>query len=181
MVHWPVILQQFEMEPKENDTLLEGKIPSKEGPGGAGSYTTHVKGTIVMCVNAFLIGLSGICVQGLERRIPDFELNAIRFAGAWIVAVFISGILKVRPVVSIKEAPWVGLYSFTGVSCTSVYYIAVTFISLSTEETIYHTTQLFGGLVIFWILLGERPTVEKVVAVILCAIGILFVVQQNEI
>ena len=89
--------------------------------------------------------------------------------------------MKVWPVVQRKEIAWVGVYSFAGASCTAVYFIAVTFIPLATEESIYHTTQLFGGLVTFWILLRERPTVERIAAVILCAGGVILVVQPDII
>ena len=121
-----------------------------------------VKGIVAICITALFASLSGTCVQGLQRRIPDFELNSIRSVIAWIPVAGYCLIRKISPMVNgRKDAVWVAVYAVVLFSSTAAFFACVTFIPMAMEESIYHTTQIFGGLVLFWIIVGEKPTMWK--------------------
>ena len=170
------------MDEKLDERELLTKADPKENKGGTAESTIRsVKGVVVVCLVAFLSSLSAVCVQGLGRRFPDYELNAIRSVSGWITITGVSLLFKIYPVVKRKEIVWLAIYACLGFISTTTYFMAVTFVSMATEESVYHTTQIFTGFVLFWVILKEKPTLEKAVAVVLCAVGVFLVVQPDFI
>ena len=136
---------------------------------------------ICACVSALCIRLSAVCVQWLNRSVPDFELNAARNGFAWVVSVVVLIVIRKPPVLEGRDKILTVIYAALISVDTIGLYISVTFIPLATQESIMDTTNLFGGLILFWIFLKEKPTTEKVVAVILCGVGVFLVLQPDFI
>ena len=134
-----------------------------------------------MCLTVLFASLSAICVQGLERRIPDFELNAVRSVIAWLPFAGYCFLNKINPYVTGKDRTCVALYAGIIFVATVAYFTCVTFIPMATEESIYHTTQMFGGMILFGIIVKEKPTVEKAFAAMICTSGVFLVVQPDFI
>ena len=151
-----------------NKKLVRGKLISATG-------------VLSMCVCAFVVATSSICVQGLQRAIPDFELNAIQNGFAWILTALLCVLTKTSPKLPKKDFAKIGLYSGLLFSDTMGLYTSVTFIPLATQQAFYNTTTLVGGLLLLWTLMKLRPTVDKVVSVLLYAAGIVLVLQPDFI
>ena len=157
-----------EKESLLNKKLIRGKFISATG-------------ILSMCVCAFVVAASSVCVQGLQRAVPDFELNAIRNGFAWILTALICLLTKTSPILPKKDFAKIGLYSGLLFFDTIGLYTSVTFIPLATQQAFYNTTTLVGGLVLLWTLMKLRPTVDKVVSILLCASGIVLVLQPDFI
>ena len=148
--------------------LIQGKLISATG-------------ILSMCVCAFVVAASSICVQGLQRVVPDFELNAIRNGFAWILTALICALTKMSPKLHKKNFAQIGLYSGLLFFDTMGLYTSVTFIPLATQQAFYNTTTLVGGLILLWTFMKLRPTVDKVISVLLCASGIVLILQPDFI
>ena len=157
-----------EKENLVNKKLIRGKLISATG-------------VLSMCVCAFVVAASSICVQGLQRAVPDFELNAIRNGFAWMLTALLCVLTKTSPKLPKKDFTKIGLYSGLLFFDTMGLYTSVTFIPLATQQAFYNTTTLVGGLLLLWTLMKLRPTVDKVVSVLLCAAGIVLVLQPDFI
>ena len=128
-----------------------------------------------------LLVTSAASVQLLERRIPDFELNALRFGTAGVIFAIVIFFNKICPIVPKFEIPSVlGFVTFTFCATVSTY-TAVTFISLSSFQSIYLSSCIVSGIILFAIFLKEQITLKMVFAAILCCIGVLLVIQPQFI
>ena len=47
----------------------------------AGGYTSELAGIVVTCLAILCYSTGDVCVQGLDKRIPVLQLNAIRLTG----------------------------------------------------------------------------------------------------
>ena len=163
------------MDKKEKSKLLENdKAKTAEN---SGSMTTTIKGVLVLSVSVFMGALSGICVQGLDGKIPDFELNTLRCTFALVCFSAFSCCRKLSPVLRGKEIAWVAIYGFLGITSTLTYFISVTRISMASEEAVYHTSQMFGGMIMLWMIIGEKPSVQNIASVVLCLLGVILIFQ----
>ena len=141
------------------------------------SMTTTVKGVLFLSVSVFMAALSGICVQGLNGKIPDFELNTLRCTFAFLCFSVFSCFRKASPVLRGKEVAWLAIYGFLGTTSTLTYFISVTWISMASEEAIYHTSQMFGGMILLRMIIGEKPSVQNFASLVLCLLGVILIFQ----
>ena len=134
-----------------------------------------------MLAYTLLAATSKICVQMLEKAVPDFELNAIRCGLTMgCLAVYFVG-TKTWPIVNRKYWISVGLLCiFTNV-CSLTLFIAVTLISLSSVESVLVTCQVITSLVIFTLINKEKITWDKLLAVPVCSTGVILVLQPTFI
>ena len=58
-----------------------------------------------------------------------------------------------------------------------ILYISVRWISLASEEAVYHTSQMLGGMILLWMIIGEKPSVQNIASVVLCLLGVLLIFQ----
>ena len=165
------------MESSESDSLCGTTKGEKENS----SYDIF-KGILAAFAWVPLLVTSAASVQLLERRIPDFELNALRFGTAGIL--FTSGLIFFtdrRPVIPTSEITSVmGFVTFTFCSTVSIY-AAVPFISLSSFQSIYLSTGIVSGVILFAIFLKEKITFKMMSASVMCCFGVLLVIQPQFI
>ena len=143
-------------------------------------YTGTIKGLLSVFTVSCLLVLSSTFVQLLDRRIPDFELNALRSMAGLVLTLLTAFYTRELPVVPISEilsTLCFGLFSFTGVS----FYVAITFIPLSTAESILLTSAIVFSSVLFAIFGQELITLANLTSAIVCITGVLLIVQPESI
>ena len=160
---------------KEKSKLLENATSGTAD--NSASMTTTVKGVSFLSVSVSMAALSAICVQGLNGKIPDFELNTLRCTFAFLSFSIFSCVHRVSPLLRGKEAAWLAIYGFLGTTSTLTYYISVTWISMASEEAVYHTSQILGGMILLWMIIGEKPSAQNIASVVLCLLGVIFIFQ----
>ena len=164
------------MDKEEENKLLEN-AGTRTAEDSGSMRTTTIKGVLFLSVSVFMAALSGICVQGLDGEIPDFELNTLRCTFAFLCFSVFSCFYKLNPVLRGKEVAWVTIYAILGTTSTLTYYISVTWISMASEEAVYHTSQMLGGMILLWTIIGEKPSVQNIASVVLCLLGVLLIFQ----
>ena len=130
----------------------------------------------------FYIGcivLSTVCVQLLERTIPDFELNFIRCLFGLIV---FSGYFVLRrhsPLVP-KSGIIITVAYGTVVTGTSLCnYISVAFIPLASFQSLKTTANITLSVIIFAIFAQENTFIKNILSAMICVTGVLMIVQPE--
>ena len=141
------------------------------------SYPESVKGIIAVFSAVILYTASATCVQLLERRIPDLELNAFR-CGIPLIFYSIGFIMMQRwPMIDRSEIGSTLLYSLAGSSSKMGEFVAVTFLPAAAVSCLYSTSRITFGLLLFSLLLKEGVTVKKTLFAVMCVCGVILVVQ----
>ena len=144
------------------------------------SWAMFVCGYICVFVWPFMTAVSTVCVQALERRIPDFELDMVRFLCAFLLCSCGFVARQANPIVKGKDdIVALVLCSVTEFVLISCKYIAVTSIPLVTSQALIDSTLLIVGFFAFLVILNEKPTKIKTVSVLLALVGILLVLQPE--
>ena len=141
--------------------------------------TSSTKGIAAMLGYVFFTSTSRVCVQMLEKAVPDFELNAIRCGFTLPCMGVYFAVKKIWP--TVKRENWisVGLLCFFNNISSLALYISVTLIPLASSESCTVTFQIISSLVIFTIINKERITWDKLLAVPVCSTGVLLVLQPT--
>ena len=146
------------------------------------SYFQKAKGILAAFAYVPLLVISSTGVQLLQRQIPDLELNAIRFGTAGIlfsIAIIIAtGKLPVVPISEIKSVMGMGTVTFCS---TIAIFTGVTYVPLSTAQSIYLSSCLVCGVILFAIVLDEKIAFKSVLFVTFCCSGVLLVIQPGFI
>ena len=114
-------------------------------------------------------------MQLLERAVPDFELNAFRTATSLSVHVLVLLYKKEWPRVPRSETVAVSATCFLSAVIPLMYYISVTFLPLTSAETLKVTTCTASGVPLFAIFIQEKITVKRLLFAVLCICGIFLV------
>ena len=154
----------------ENKQLLEIYDKPK-------SYLESVKGIIAVLSVVILYTASATCVQLLERRIPDFELNMFRSGIPLIFYVIGLMMMQRWPMIDRSEIVGTVLYSLAGSNCKMGEFVAVTFLPAATVSCLFSTSSITFGLPLFALLLKETVTVRKIMLAVMCVCGVILVVQ----
>ena len=167
------------MEKKESltevDSLFRASSDQKEE-----SKINKCKGILVSFAWVPLTVVSTTSVQLLERQIPDFELNALRFGTAGLL--FAIGLIFVKrqfpfiPKIEISSVSGFGALTFCSVVSL---YTAVTFISLTSVQSVCLSTFIITGIILYATFLNEQITLKMVFAAVLCCSGVLLVIQPQ--
>ena len=148
---------------------------------GISAKWSSVKGIAAMLAYTVFAATSRVCVQMLEKAVPDFELNAIRcaFTMGCLAVYFVA--TKTWPIVNRDNWISVGLLCIFNNVCSLTLFIAVTLISLSSVESVLVTCQVITSLVIFKLINKEKVTWDKLLAVPVCSTGVILVLQPTFI
>ena len=154
----------------EKAQLLENESNEK-------SYLKTATGVIAIFSTVVLFSASATCVQLLERRIPDLELNAFR---SGIPLLFYTiGILIMRrwPVIKRKEIAAILVYSL-GVCCSRLaQFVAVSFLPAAAAFCVCCTSGIISGIFIFALCGDETVTLKKLMFACLCVCGVILIIQ----
>ncbi len=123
--------------------------------------------------------ISAISVQLIEKRIPDFELNATRSSLSWIGSVLILLLKRRIPSIPREIIPWVIATIVVQNAQSSVHYIGITFIPLASFQCVVVTLTLASGILIHRCMNNDRLHATKLIATCVCTAGIGFVTQPQ--
>ena len=132
------------------------------------------KGIVAASTDVLMMVISVTCVQLLERKVPDFELNTIRQATG-VLFFFIVSIVTGKGYVihkcEIFGTMCLGFLSFGTSICI---FIAVTYIPLSNERALEMTSTIISGIILFSIFWKEVVTFKNIFFAFLCICGGIF-------
>ena len=140
----------------------------------------HVIRTL-SCVWVICMVISIVSVQLLERRIPDFELNAARCALPFLLSTMFMVARRKLPLIARAEIFSTTLYSLLSFICSVSLYIAATLLPVSSVQSLTQTSSIVSGVILFYLFLDDKPTLPVLISVIMCACGILLVIQPSSI
>ena len=170
------------MKKSEKTNLLNEDVVKEQQQKNAqqsASAMSRIKGVIIMFLAMVLSSTSKICVQALDRLVPDFELNCIRCGFATVGMIFYFVITRHFPRVTRDKVLAVFLLCFVSNIVTIGIYVTLTFIPLASSECLILTSNLAAGLIIFTIINKEKLAWDKLVAVLVCIVGVLLILQPD--
>ena len=154
----------------EKAQLLENESNEK-------AYLKKATGVIAVSLAILLFSSSATCVQLLERRIPDLELNAFR-SGIPLL-LYTTGLLIMRrwPVIDRSKIAATLAYSL-GISCAGLsQFVAVSFLPAAAAFCVCCTSGIVCGIFIFALCRNETVTLKKVMFAGLCVCGAILIIQ----
>ena len=164
------------MEDTEKSELIPNLGSESSGLNKSNKLST-VKGIAAMLGYVVMASTSRICVQMLEKAVPDFELNAIRCGSYFLLAALYFAVTKTWPTVNRENWTSVGLLCILSTSVGLTMYIAVTLIPLASVDSVQTTCQVTTSLVMFTLINKEKITWEKLLGVPVCSAGVILVLQ----
>ena len=151
----------------------------KEGNTDKKSPTNweKLKGSAAVLVSFLMEVISATCVQLLRRCIPDMELNTMRFATAFILISIIFLLQRRLPKVPILEIPYVLCFTVLLMVNTIGLFVPVTYLSLTTAESVSITSLIISGMFLYWIFWEDPITLKASLFAASCVIGVTLVIQ----
>ena len=119
------------------------------------------KGILAASTDVLMMVISVTCVQLLERKVPDFELNTIRQITGVVFFFFVSIVTGEGYLINKCEifgTLCLGFLSFLTSICI---FIAVTYIPLSNEKAFEMTSTIISGIILFAIFWKENSYFQK--------------------
>ena len=138
------------------------------------------KGLLCAFSVSCMLVMSSTFVQLLERRIPDFQLNAVRFASAFVfssLSVIYTRELPILPRSEILITFCFGFLFFIG----PIVYVAATFIPLSSVQAILLTSGIVFIAILYEFFGVEPLTLKTMTCAAICVFGVLLVIQPEFI
>ena len=130
-----------------------------------------------MCLHV----LSAVCVQLLERKIPDFELNTFRCGTGFILFSLGFLFMRRRPVIPRKIWFSTACYGAIIFANTIATYTSVTFIPLTSLQAMKITVNITSGVVLFAIFLKEKIDLKLLIVSLVCSVGVVLIIQPEFI
>ena len=144
---------------------------------GAVNRLSAAKGIAAMLGFVVMASTSRICVQMLEKAVPDFELNAIRCGFTLPCMAVYFAATKTWPTVNRENWISVSLLCLFSNIVNLTLYISVTMIPLASCESVFVTCQITLSIVIFTFINKEKVTWDKALAIPVCTMGVILVLQ----
>ena len=164
------------LSPNEVNDFSEKEL-SRDNNSSGKSKLQIVAGFLAVLGWLICCAVSAICIQLLERRIPDFQLNLARMLLTWIGGVIILLITRRIPTIPREIIPWVVAAIIVQNAQSTVHYIGVEFISLVSFQCTVVTVTLISGIVIHSCMNNDRLHVTNLIAICVCILGICYVTQ----
>ena len=171
----------------ESDPLLadEDKIETaheaKEEKSGGTSYRDKLKGTMVGFLCVLISGASRVSVQLIERRIPDFELNAMRNTIACVLYLLILAAKGKYPFVPRESFRPLATYTVVTTVHAALLYISMAMLPVTTAQSLQQTFNITVGIFLYALVLKEKITARIVFSSFLCIGGVILVLQPEFI
>ena len=165
----------LEKQPEKARLLEDTLLEEEQGT------VQKAKGIFTSSLWVSCMVISIVSVQLLERRTPDFELNAARCALPFLLSTIAMVARRKFPVIARKEIFSSTLYSFLSFICSVTLYIAVTLLPVSSVQSISQTSNIVSGVILFYLFLHDKPTLPVLISVFMCVCGVLLVIQPSFI
>ena len=161
---------------------LESLFGTSEDEKPTTTYFQKAKGLLAAFAWVPLFVTSAASVQLLQRQIPDFQLNTLRFGTAGILfaigTLVVTNQCPIIPKLNIVSVVGFAMFTFCG---TATYYMAVIYASLSLVQSIYLSSCIVSGITLFRIFLDEKITLRNILFGIICCCGVMLVIQPDVI
>lgn len=140
-------------------------------------WLERLKGIICafMLVVCHIVGITN--VQLLQRRIPDLELQVFRCSGMIVTCTVWMFVKQRSPIVPVPDVPVVFLYSLLRTLATTATFIGCAFIPVTSAQCFHNSSNMFFGIFIHRACAEERTSMQKLLCVTLCIVGIILVMQ----
>ena len=164
---------------EESNALLSDSDSSR----GSNSKSFSPLQTIFGIASAFMVVptmvTSTVCVQLLERHIPDFELNMFRYS-VLLLGTTATWVLKADwPVVPASEIPGLVAYIILGIIYAMSDFTAATFMPIATVKCVAMTSAIFSGFILFSVFGEEKVKVKTFLCIAICITGIVMIIQPG--
>ena len=160
--------------------ILPRDDEAEEDKDGVSSFR-KCKGLVAAFTDVLMMVVSVTCVQLLERKVPDFELNAIRQATGVLFFFIVSVFTGKGYIINKSEICGTLCLGFLSFGTSICIFIAVTFIPLSSERAIEMTSTMISGIILFAIFWKEVVSFKNILFAFLCICGVLLVIQPSFI
>ena len=161
----------------ERDKLLEKETTSEQRYEHG--YLHTLKGVAGMFSSVLITATSITCVQLLERRIPNFELNTFR--NTLPLVVWRSVLMLKRDRLCLNRSDMVPTvkYSIAVFFGSTVYFLAVPLLPAAAASCIMYTTNVLGCFVLFFLFHNEKIRLTTVFSAVICITGLVMVLQPG--
>ena len=145
------------------------------------NYCRKLKGIAAMVAWDVSVVISDTSCQLLQRKIPDFELNMLRFLVSVLYIVPILMYQRQMPRLSKSQiGPFVGLAVFNFITTQSAY-TAVSMAPVASVRSICTTSVIISGMILLYLFAGEQITARRIFTGFCCIAGVILVVQPDFI
>ncbi len=167
------------MEASEKTRLL-GKQDQADSLQDVGRLQ-KVIGLLCAILWVFCMIVSSVSVQLLEKRIPDFELNAFRCFSPLIPFIPYLLVKRKLPKIPKREISGTIFFFICTTTSTLTVYVAASLLPLATLQCITQSVYIASGVILYFLFLGEKPSVVVLVAAAVCLCGVFMVIQPDFI
>ena len=158
------------------DSEQQGLLGDQQPPN-RGSIVDTLKGIIAAFTTVILHAIGATCVQLLQRRIPDLELNMFRSVAPFLMYSLYFLIKCNWPIIESDKIGITSLYivtSFTSILC---YFVAVSLLPATLVSCVATVSCLVSGLMLFSCVREERITLKRISFAAICIFGVIMVIQ----
>ena len=158
------------------DSEQQGLLGDEQSPK-RGSIVDTLKGIIAAFTTVIMHAIGATCVQLLQRRIPDLELNMFRSVAPFLMYSLYFLIKCNWPIIKRDKIGITSLYivtSFTSILC---YFVAVSLLPAALVSCVSTVSCLVSGLMLFSCVGEERITLKRILFAAICIFGVIMVIQ----
>ena len=119
------------------------------------------------------------CVQALQRAVPHFEINAIRFIFLFLVTSTMFVVRREPPKLARTDIIYVGMYAVMVNIFSLTLYASVGYIPMGIAGSITRIISMFVVLPLAKICLGETITPLKILGVLIGSVGLVLVCKPD--
>ena len=169
-------------EPEKCSLLKEVHGDEQTNQDDNTNHGNLLKGICATFVFVLLECSSGICIQLIERRIPDFELNTIRYTMP-LVAYWLFALVYMQrwpTIVKTEIVSTVGLSALHFMQ-SIFHFAAFAFLPVASVKCVSLTSQIITGVIVFRIFLAETLGIINISSALSCIIGIILIMQPEFI
>ena len=140
-------------------------------------FGNRIKGLAAAFGAVLLLGVSATSEQLLERRLPDMELNAIRFGVSLLTCCVWMAFCREWPLVQRSLISVTVLFTVATFLSIYCFFIAVSLLPLAMVSSVQSAATIISAILCFALFCKETITYFKVSLAALCLIGVLLIVQ----
>ena len=159
------------------ESQTEKKILLEKEKDDKLSYLKKASGIVAIFLTVILFCTSATCVQLLERRIPDLELNTSRCGVTFIFYIIGLIVIKRWPMIDRSEIGTALLFTMFATGAGLFTFVAVTFLPAAAVFCNSSTSTIAAGLFLFALCWTEKIMLKKVLFAGLCVCGVILVIQ----
>ena len=135
--------------------------------------------SLFVCLSTTVVSYTS--VQMLQRGIPDFELNAMRYTTVSLFLLMFLIYQRKSPSIPKEELLSTFMFGIFALLDSICIYTAVTFIPLSSADAIRLTSGVLSGIILFYRVLKEKVKISQIIFSIVCICGVVCVTQPGFI